>query len=122
MTAARYSRQVRFETPRPLTDYLEHGRSLPGNEMGGLILPPMALAALADATVSRQPCELVVIGEEWLPDGRHYLDFGVSREYIEATSEYRHVKGGPNDPGSLRFICSECREKSGKHLRMCSRG
>lgn len=116
------SRAVRFDRPRPLTDYLDDaGAAIPGHELGGLALPPHALAALADSKVTRQPCELVVTGEEWGSDGRHFLLFGVSRDYIEATTDYRHVKVDDNDRGALRWVCPDCRERSGKHSKLCPR-
>ena len=117
MTVVRFARAVRFDKPRSVADYIEDGKPLPGLELGGLILPPMALDAYAASRTSREPCEIVVTGEEWTADGSHFLTFGVSREYIEATTDYRHVQ----DKG-LTYVCPECMEYSGRHRKSCRRG
>ena len=116
MTTVIHARIIVFDRPRPLTDYLENGRPMAGKEAGGLILPPLALDALAASKTSGQPCEIVATGEEWTLDGRHYLTFGVSRDYIEATTDYRHEKAG------LAYVCPECGDKHGQHRKMCGRG
>ena len=109
-------RVVKFERPRPLTEYVDdHGNVLPGFEVGEprLILPYAAMDAMAKAIATRQPCELVVTGEEFHPDGRHYLMFGVPTDYIEATTDYRHESGG------LHYVCPDCGQKRGQHMRGC---
>lgn len=104
-----------YDFVHPLTDYLdEHGRPLPGNEPSKFMLSWAALDALGTSKASRQPCELVVIGEEQTED-KFYLVYGVQRSYIEATTDYRHLDGG------LHYVCPECLELRGKHRRTCSR-
>lgn len=111
----RYARTVRFKDPKPLTEYLENGRPIAGDELGWLILPPAALDAIAASKMSGRPCELVVTGEEWAIDGRHFLTFGASRDHIEAVTDYR------DQDGFLHYICPECEKAGGKHHRGCSR-
>ena len=113
---ARRGTIIVFGRPKNLTDYIEGGKPLPGNEASSLILPPLALDALAAAKMTGQPCEVVVTGEEWTPDRRHYLTFGINRAYIEATTDYRQEDGG------LAYVCPECANRHGTHRKMCSRG
>lgn len=108
------SRTVRFATPKPLTDWMENGRSIQGNEIGGLALSPMALDAHAASLQTSMPCELVVIGEEWDHQGRHFLILGANRAYIEADTDYRHIDGK-----GLTYVCPGCGEQSGAHLKHC---
>lgn len=109
------ARAVRFECPRPLSDWLENGRPVPGDEIGGLALSPMALACIAESRVSGLPCELAVTGEEWTADGRHFLVYGATRDHIEAVTDYRHRDG------ALHYVCPECDGKRGHHERGCPR-
>lgn len=108
-------RVITFDHPRPLTDWIEDGTVAPGHELGGLVLPPMALDALAQSKITRQPCEMAVVGEEWHDDGRHYLRFATTRDYIEAVTDYHHEDGG------LHYRCPDCTQMRGRHARGCPR-
>lgn len=109
------TRTTRYATPRPLSDWTEDGHVVAGHEVGGLALPPYGLAALAIARATGQPCELVVIGEEWHDDGRHHLVLGASRAHIEAVTDYRD-----DGAGHLHYVCSECGSRGGRHVRGCA--
>ena len=102
---------VAFAPPHLLSEYL--GR--PGHEIGGQALSPYALEALAQSKTTRIPCELAVIGRHDYEDGRFYLDFAVTRAYVESVSEFRW------DDGRLRLVCPSCGWKDGKHTRGCDR-
>ncbi len=75
-------------------------------------MPPHGYDAVAASKVSGQPPEFVVQGE-WRRDNRRFLDLALSRDYIEAVSNYRDLDG------TLRWTCPECGRLSGKHTRVC---
>lgn len=111
------SNYVRYRPPRPLTDFLDpNGNALPGHEASGTILSYAALDALAKARTNHQPCELVAVGEHRHPDGRVFLDYAVSVEWLEATTNYRDIDG------RLVWVCPECDMHNGKHSRNCPAG
>ena len=105
----------RFVPPRNLAGY----RGQPGLEIGDQLLSPAAYAALGDAA-SGQPCELVAIGAWTQPDGRRHLDLGVSRAWIEATTNWRHPihADGKTDP-ALSWRCPDCGLWGDKHAKTC---
>ena len=106
----------RFHPPRRLVEY----RGVPGHEIGDQLLSPAAYQALADATSNRQPCELVVLAETRTPDGRRFLELGLSREYVEATTNWRHRT---HDDGTidhaLSWRCPDCGSWGDKHAKTC---
>ena len=106
----------RFVPPRALAGY----RGQPGLEIGDQLLSPAAYQAIADAASSRQPCELVAIGETRTPDGRRYLDLGVSRDYIEATTNWRHpIHADGTTDHALSWRCPDCGLWGDKHAKTC---
>lgn len=106
-----HSTYIGFAWPRRIAEYRGH----PGAEVNGMALPPEAYDALATATMTGKPCELVVMGEQNREDGVTFLVFGVSTAFIEATTDWR------SEGKSLRLICPECTVKDGKHLKSCQR-
>ena len=106
----------RFHPPRRLAEY----RGQPGLEVGDQLLSPAAYQAIADAASSRQPCELVVTGEYRYPDGRRFLDLGVARDYLEATTNWRHRthEDGTVDH-ALAWRCPDCGSWGDKHAKTC---
>ena len=119
------SRVTTFAKAQAVTDLIENGHIPSGNEIGGLILPPMVLEALAQAKMNGGPCEFVVTGEEWGDNGKHHLTFGVPAEFVEAHTDYRHEDHDPEvrdmTRGSLHYVCPECATKRGQHVRGCPR-
>lgn len=95
--------------PRRVSEYVGQ----PGHEVGQQLLSPAAYQAIADAKSSGRPCELVVTGMFTYPDGRRYLDLGVDRAYIEATTNHRHSEG------RLRYLCPYCDRWDDKHTKSC---
>lgn len=80
----------------------------------GLALPQYALDAIATSKLARQPNQYAVLGEWRRDDGVRFLDLGVTREWLEAVSNYRQ-----DDTGRLRWTCPECGHLSGKHAKLC---
>ena len=73
-----------FRPARPIRDWLAEGGVVPGHEANGT-----ALTYDVTASLNRPgPPEFVVIGREDYDDGRWFLDFGISRAFIEATSDF----------------------------------
>lgn len=105
------STYVRFSPPHLLREYL----GKPGHEIEKLALSPMALAALAESTMTRTNT-LVVQGRWDYPDGRFHLDFAVPTGYVESVTNYRYDA----EAKRLRLICPECEMKDGKHRRGCT--
>lgn len=104
---------VRYDRPRPVSDWIEDGHPVPGHELGGIALRPEVLAAYGASIASRQPCEYLVIGEERHPDGRWHLLMGANREYIEAVTDYS------DQAGHLVLTCPDCGKRGGKHVKGC---
>lgn len=105
---------------RPRTEYFRfrpHRR--PEEYLGqagpnfGLALPPYALDAIADAKVTRRPNQYAVVGE-WRREGIRFLDLAVTREWLEAVSNYRQ-----DESGRLRWTCPECGRLGGSHAKGC---
>lgn len=103
---------VRFEQPRRLVEY----RGQSGSEVGGLRLSPMALDEIAAAATEHREPGLVVIGETVNPDSR-YLDYGVTRTFIESTTNFRQTRGS-----GFLWTCPDCGLLSGKHSKVCGYG
>jgi hypothetical protein len=99
-----------FAPHRSVREYL----GTPGNELGGLILPAWVLDSHAQSVTAGTPEEYIVMGE-WERDGKTYLCFGVTREYIEAVSDFRDRNG------QMVYVCPDCEGASGKHSRSCKR-
>lgn len=100
-----------FTPHRPLRQY----RGQAGHEVNGMLLSPMALDALSKSVTSDIPCELVVRGEHVREDGVRYLDFAVTKAFIEATTDFL------DENGTLRLVCPRCEQKDGRHLKSCDR-
>lgn len=100
-----------FTPHRPLRQY----RGQAGAEANGQMLPPYAMDALAESMTSDLPCELVVLGEYVRDDGVRFLNFGVTRGYVEAMTDFL------DEGGRLRLVCPTCEMKDGKHLKSCDR-
>lgn len=103
---------VRFEPTRKLTEYIGQ----PGEEIGGQRLTPAAYEAISDAKRTGKPSELVVTGEYIRSDGARFLTFGVTREHIEAVSDFRHHLG------RLHYLCPDCGLWDGRHSKVCGNG
>ena len=114
---------VRFGSPKAVTDWIEDGAALPGDEANGLALPWHVLEAHAVSVRTGLPEEFVVIGEERHRDGRRLLTFAASREFIEQTTDYRHEldSSGSPVPGGLHYQCPVCGQKRGRHGTGCER-
>lgn len=80
----------------------------------GLALPPFALDAIAASKVAKQPNQYAVVGEWRRSDGVRYLDLAVTREWLEAKTNYR-----VDDSGRLRWECPECGKVGGTHTKTC---
>lgn len=100
---------TRFDPPRRLAAY--QGQT--GSEAGGRLLSPDAYQALADAKMKGREPMLVVRGE-YVGEGRRYLHYAVTKDYIEANTNWR-------DDGFhlLHWTCPTCGMKSGKHTKSC---
>ena len=100
--------------PRPLTDWLDDmGEPLPGHECGGTMLMPFAVDAAQAELSSGVPSGYVIQGEYQSDDGRAFLVMAVTRQHVEAHSDYRDVGG------HLVYICQQCGGRHGKHSRSC---
>lgn len=104
---------VRFPESHRLVEY--RGRS--GSEVGGQRLSPMALDEIAAATVERREPGYVVVGETVNVDGSRFLDYAVTRDHIEDTTNFRWSKGS-----GFLWVCPDCGQKSGKHSKLCELG
>lgn len=102
---------TRFVPPRRIAEYV--GQK--GSEANGQRLSYAAYDALAASKVSGREPEFVVIGEYRRSDGASFLDLGVTRDYIEATTDFRWDAGAKK----LRYVCPECEMKDGKHATKC---
>jgi hypothetical protein len=100
-----------FRPHRPLRQY----RGQAGHEANGTMLPTYAQDALAASMTSDIPCELVAVGEYVRDDGARFLNFAVTRGYIEALTDYL------DEGGRLRLVCPQCEGKDGNHLKSCNR-
>jgi hypothetical protein len=103
------TRFTRF-APRNVSQYL----GMAGHEVGGLMLSPDVLDAHATALANNKPDEFMVIGETEREDGKRFLQFGISRTWIESVSDFKE-----NERGELVYFCPECSGQSGKHSRNC---
>jgi hypothetical protein len=86
-----------------------------GSEVGGLRLPVNVMNSLAETIPKHLPEQYAVKGEWTYPDGRRFLEFAVTTEWIEATTDLRW------DPGQrkLRVKCPLCEFWDGKHAKGC---
>lgn len=86
-----------------------------GDEPNGMKLPWSVLDSLAATESRRLPNQYVVIGETISSDGKRRLEFGVTTEFIEATTDHRW------DPTQhkLRIRCPACLIWDGKHAKGC---
>lgn len=110
---------VAYSRPRPLTDFLEEdGSASPGWEASGFLLSFAALDELAKSKSTGKPCQLVAVGEDRHPDGKVFLTFAVSREWLEAETDYRYLPGERYPT----YVCPECEGINHKHSRNCGRG
>jgi hypothetical protein len=99
---------VPFNPHRRLAEYV--GQAAP---QGGMLLPPDGYEAIATAKETGLPCQYVVTGEDRDGD-RIYLRLAVTRDWIEAVTNYRG-----DAQGHLRWTCPECGRVGGKHFRAC---
>jgi|PlaIllAssembly_1097288.scaffolds.fasta_scaffold04203_4 hypothetical protein len=110
---------VAYPRPRPLTDFLdERGTPLPGSEPSGTLLSYAALDALAKSRTYHKPCQLVAVGEDRHPDGKVWLTFAISREWLESETDYRYIEGERYPV----YVCPECEGMRHKHNRGCPNG
>jgi hypothetical protein len=100
-----------FKPPRSVRQYLGQ----PGNEPSAQALPWSVLDSHANSVTKGLPEEYVVIGEDVRDDGKRFLRFGATREYIEATTDFRQ-----DDAGRLRLRCPVCELWDGKHTKGCT--
>jgi hypothetical protein len=104
----------KFQPYRSIRGFL--GQS--GNEANELILPNFVLDSHAHCLMNNLPEEYVVTGKTIREiDGMEFLRFAATREYIEATTDFRDVPGE-----GLIYVCPECEGHSGKHSRSCKNG
>lgn len=90
-------------------------RGQAGSEVGGLRLPAHVMASLGTTIPKGLPEQYAVKGEWTYPDGRTFLEFAVTTEWIEAVTDHRY------DPGQhrLRVKCPSCEFWDGKHRKGC---
>lgn len=100
-----------FRPPRSIRQYLGQ----PGHEPSGQILPWSVLDSHAQSLTRGLPEEFVVTGEDVRDDGRRFLRFAATREYIEATTDFRQDEGG-----RLRLFCMVCSLWDGRHTKGCT--
>lgn len=100
-----------FAPHRSIRGYLGQ----PGNEPSGQALPWSVLDSHAESVVKGLPEEFVVIGEDVTDDGRRFLRFAATREYIEATTAFRQDEGG-----RMRLFCMVCSLWDGRHTKGCT--
>ncbi len=101
-----------FRPPRSVRQYLGQ----PGSEPNGQLLPWTVLDSHADCVTRSLPEEFVVIGEELHEDGRRFLQFGATTEFIEATTSWRW----DGQTRQLRSWCPVCEHWDGKHSKGCT--
>lgn len=104
--------RMNYEPFKPVRSVREF-RDVPGFEQGGTALTADAYAALATAKATGNPCEYVVMGRDVREDGVFFLRYGVTTDYIEATTDYR------DDGTGLHYVCPDCGRKGGNHSRGC---
>jgi hypothetical protein len=103
-----------FQTPRPLTDYLdEDGTAIPGHEASGTMLPYVALDAIARSRSRREPCQLVVTGEERYADGRRFVILSVAADWLVRFTNLRCIDG------QWVYVCPDCELTGHRHRRSC---
>lgn len=100
-----------FNPHRSIRQYL--GQS--GHEPNGQALPWSVLDSHADSMTKGLPEEYTVMGEDTLDDGRRFLRFGATREYIEATTAFRQ-----DENGRMRLFCMTCSLWDGRHTKACT--
>lgn len=104
-----------FKPPRHIKEFLGE----PGWEATGTLLPFIVLDAHAQTIVRRRagpaPEKFCVIGEYNREDGRRYLDFAVTSEWIEANSNHRLEEA----TREYRWKCPMCALLGGKHEKGC---
>lgn len=101
---------VRYDEPKHPREFA----NLPGPELGGRLLTREGYEALAESRNTGKPIALMVMGEYHREDGVTFLDLGVTREYIESTTNFRL------GPGGFLWTCPDCGRKSGKHSKVCT--
>ena len=108
MTGATYLPFYPWRSPR---EY----RGQAGSEIGSVRLPAYVVESLATTAAEGLPEQYVGKGEWTTADGRQFLEFAVTTEWIEAVSDHRW------DPGQrrLRLQCPACLFWDGKHRRAC---
>lgn len=87
----------------------------PGHEPNGTLLPFAVMDAHAIAVSTRTPEMYAVTGQRVRDDGTRWLDFGITREYSEATSNFRDLGKGKG----LTYVCPSCEGHSGTHSKAC---
>jgi hypothetical protein len=100
-----------FQEARPLVQFVGQA----GADIGGLLLSPAGYQAIAESKTTGLPCELVAVGEDIGPDGERRLRYAATREYIEATTDWRWDAGTRR----LRLLCPLCGLRDGKHRKSC---
>lgn len=98
---------ISYDPPRPLSDWIEDGNVVPGHTPSGFAFPWHVMS---------EPKGYVVIGEERYSDGRWFLDFGISRAFIEATSDFQQ-RGN-----KLVWVCPDCGAAGDNHVRVEIKG
>jgi hypothetical protein len=86
-----------------------------GSEVGGLRLPAYVTESLAATKLRGLPEQYTIKGETTTPDGRRFLDFAVTTEYIEKVTDFRYDAG----QRKLRLRCPLCLFWDGKHRKGC---
>lgn len=97
-----------FRPARPLRDWIVDGAVVEGHEANKTAFPFHVLESINRPGVS----EYVVLGVERFDDGAWFLDFGTSREYIEATTDFR------DRDGLLVWTCPDCDGVNDDHRRI----
>ena len=101
-----------FSPHRPVREY----QAQIGSEPNGLSLPSRVMDSLAVTITRHLPDEYVVTGETLFPDGRRFLELGVTTAYIEATTDHRWDP----DTRRLRVRCPACALWDGRHAKGCT--
>lgn len=115
VSAAPKKTQTWFDQPRPLTDFVTDGQVDEGCEANGTVFPDRVVSSLNRSLATRQPAEFKVIGEARYSDGSHFLDFGISQAFVEATTDYRFIPGRFGNPV---LVCPDCEGVDGQHHKI----
>lgn len=113
IAAARHAETIWFAHARPLTDWIVNGQTVPGHELNGLAIP---WRVLDEPVRPDLPAQYVVIGRRDHPDGRWFLEFGISAEWVVATSggTYTWVAGEKYPV----VTCPDCGGLRGTHVKV----